>query len=278
MVSPFLGSVPSISLTSSGLGRFTGKGALADGGLEHVDGNLLVHEDELHELVIKVGGGVEQLLALLVGEVDKVGGDLVEDLGVDHALGVLLEVPRGHGDQVDETPEVGLGAHGDLRSHGGGGEALLHGVDSVEEVGAHAVELVDEGDARDVVVGSLTPDGLGLRLHAGHGVEHGHGAVEDAQAALDLGGEVNVTRGVDDLDDVVAPEAGGSCGGNGYAALLLLSHPVHGGSTVVDLTDLVSLAGVVEDALGGSGLAGIDVGHDADVAHLLEVVLNFCHK
>jgi hypothetical protein len=36
------------------------------------------------------------------------------------------------------------------------------------------------------------------------------------------------------------------------------------------LADLVGLAGVEKDALGRRGLAGIDVGHDADVAVALE--------
>ena len=30
--------------------------------------------------------------------------------------------------------------------------------------------------------------------------------------------------------------------------------------------DLIGLAGVVEDTFGSRGLAGIDVGHDADIA------------
>jgi hypothetical protein len=38
----------------------------------------------------------------------------------------------------------------------------------------------------------------------------------------------------------------------------------------VDLTNLVGDARVEEDALGRSGLAGIDVRHDADVARLRE--------
>ncbi len=33
----------------------------------------------------------------------------------------------------------------------------------------------------------------------------------------------------------------------------------------MDLAELVDDAGVEQDALGGRGLAGIDVGHDADV-------------
>ena len=147
------------------------------------------------------------------------------------------------------------------------------------EVCTNAVVLVDVGDGGDVVALSLTPHGLGLGLNAGDGVEDGDGAVEDAQGALDLGGEVHVARGVDDLDLVgvtvlgtggVVPEAGGGGGGDGNAALLLLNHPVHGGSALVNLTDLVGLAGVVEDALGSGGLAGIDVGHDADVAGVLK--------
>jgi hypothetical protein len=38
----------------------------------------------------------------------------------------------------------------------------------------------------------------------------------------------------------------------------------------VDLTDLVGLAGVVEDALRRRGLARVDVRHDPDVAGLFE--------
>ena len=47
-------------------------------------------------------------------------------------------------------------------------ELLAHVVDRVVEVGAGAVHLVDERDARDQIFGRLAPDRLGLRLHAGH--------------------------------------------------------------------------------------------------------------
>ena len=61
------------------------------------------------------------------------------------------------------------------------------------------------------------------------------------------------------------PDAGGGGGGDGDAPLLLLLHPVHGGGALMDLTDLVVTAGVVEDALGERGLARVDVSHDPDV-------------
>src|SRR5205807_7078392 len=52
---------------------------------------------------------------------------------------------------------------------------------------------------------------------------------------------------------------------DGDAALLLLLHPVHRRGAVVHLADLVVYAGVEQDALGGRGLAGVDVRRDADV-------------
>ena len=152
----------------------------------------------------------------------------------------------------------------------------------MEEVGAHAVILVDERDAGDVEVAGLAPHGLGLRLNTGNGIEHGDGTVENAQGALDLGGEVHVAGGVDDLDAValavLGPEAGGGGGLNGNAALLLLNHPVHGGSALMSLTDLVLLTGVVQDALGRGGLTGIDVSHDTDVTGLGKLVLGLSHE
>ncbi len=40
------------------------------------------------------------------------------------------------------------------------------------------------------------------------------------------------------------------------------------------LTDLVVLTGVEENTLGGGGLTGIDVGHDADVTDVGKLVLS----
>ena len=87
-----------------------------------------------------------------------------------------------------------------------------------------------------------------------------------------------MTWGVNDVDLVVFPETGGSSGSNGDTAFLLLLHPVHGGGTVVHLTDLVGDTCVEKDSLSGSGLTSIDVCHDADVANLTQVGQHFlCH-
>src|SRR5262249_26748212 len=100
--------------------------------------------------------------------------------------------------------------------------------------------------------------------------EEGDRAVEHPEVSLDLDGEVDVARRVQDVDPVALPLRGRGGGGDGDAALLLLLHPVHDGSALVDLTPLVGAAGAVEDPLCGRRLTGIDVGDDADVSGLLE--------
>ena len=72
--------------------------------------------------------------------------------------------------------------------------------------------------------------------------------------------------------ELTAPEAGGSSGLDGDTTFLLLRHEVHGGGAVVGLADLVVLTGVEQNTLGGSGLTGIDVSHDADVTDLVEII------
>ena len=61
------------------------------------------------------------------------------------------------------------------------GETLFDGLQTEVEVGPGAVHLVDEAHTRHVVLVGLTPHGFGLRLYAGHTVEHRNSTVEDAQ-------------------------------------------------------------------------------------------------
>ena len=72
------------------------------------------------------------------------------------------------------------------------------------EVGADAVHLVHEADARHAVLVRLAPHRLRLGLDARHRIEHRDRAIEHAQRPLDFDGEVDVARGVDDVDAVVA--------------------------------------------------------------------------
>ena len=114
---------------------------------------------------------------------------------------------------------------------------------------------------------AMPPDRLGLGLDARHGAEHGHRAIQHAQAALHFRSEVNVARRVYDVDAVVFPLTRRSGGSDGYTALPFLLHVIHGSRTVMNLAHAVHPAGVVQDTFGDGGLAGINVGHNPDVAH-----------
>ena len=75
---------------------------------------------------------------------------------------------------------------------------------------------------------------------------------------------------IDDLYVGALPVAGGHRGGDGDAALLLVHHPVHDGLAIMHLTDLIRLAGIEKDPFGNGGLAGIDVGDNADVPDVVD--------
>ena len=243
---------------------------LANRALDLLDGELFATEVLLEQLLVGLGDRLEQLVAVLLGTLLQISGDLAH-LVLLTELGLAGPHLGVHLDQVDDALERILGADRQLDDQGLGAETILDGLHGEVEVRADLVHLVDEADARNVVLVGLPPHLLGLRLDAFLAVEHGDRAVEHAQGPLHLDREVDVSRGVDDVDLVVVPEAGHRGGGDGDAALLLLLHPVGGRRAVVRLTDLVVDTGVEEDAFGRGGLTGVDVGHDADVADLVQV-------
>src|SRR5262249_113262 len=123
--------------------------------------------------------------------------------------------------------------------------------------------------SRDAVFIGLAPYSFRLRLNAMHCVEYGDSAIQHAQRPLDFSGKVYVPGGINDVDANIAPETSRGGGGDRNTPLLLLLHPVHGCGSFMPLTQAVGDAGVIKDAFSRSGLAGIDVGHDADVATTL---------
>src|ERR1700712_905015 len=248
-----------------------GDGRAAQSSVQLIDRQLLADEEGFHGLVVVLGDGFDELLAILDGLVHQVGRNVFDRVVL--ALGGLAAPGQGsHVEQVDDTDEIALGADRQLQHSRRGVESGNHHVDTAEEVGTGAVELVDEAHPRHVVLLRLAPDLLGLRLDTGNAVVHGDRAVKDTQRALDLDREVDVAGRVDDVDLVTLPMGRGRGGGDGDPPLLLLLHPVHDGAAVVNFTDLVGDTGVEQDALGRGGLTRVDVRHDPDVPGLLEGV------
>ena len=247
--------------------ELTGDGALLQALLQQLERQVLGLEVDVHRLVERRRRGLDQLGAVLGGELGHVLGDRL--LVVGGAEVVALPDDRLHLDQVDEALHRVLDADRQLQGDPVDAELLGQGRAGLVEIGAGAVELVDEDDARDVVAVRQAPVRLGLRLHAGDALDDEDGAVEHAQRTVHLDVEIDMAGRVDDVDLVVLPPGGHGGGGDGDPPLALLRHVVGGGVAVMDLTDPVGLAGVVQDPLGRGGLPGVDMRRDPDVADLV---------
>lgn len=162
-----------------------------------------------------------------------------------------------------------------MQRHGVGCEALAHFAQHALKVGAGAVELVDEDEARQVLAVSMHPHRLRLRLDAAHAAHHDHRAVNDANRAHDLGGKVNVAGRVNQVDAIAAPITGGSGGGDGDAARPLLLHPVQLCGAIVHTAGAVNAPCVIQDRLRRGRLARVYVGVDADDADEPDVPIRY---
>ena len=262
-------------------------GLLADRSLQLGTGDLLALKVLFHELFVVLSNSLDQDVVILLSLLTHILGDRLGAHVVAHVIVVDLSV---HIDQVNDTTEGIFLTDGQLDGHAVGMQTIVQHLDAAEEVSTHGVHLIDVHHTGDLVLVSLTPDGLRLRLDTALGSQNGHRTVQHAQGTLNLNGEVHVARGVDDVDAVtvllecnrillglrVAPVAGGSSGSDGDTTLLLLNHPVHGSAAIMNFADLVVDTGVVQNTLGSRSLAGINVGHNADISRHLKRNFSGC--
>ncbi len=243
--------------------RLPGDRGPPQGRAQQLGGHRLFFQVRAHRLVVDLGDGFDHRGACRLGRFTQV----VRDLGPDRrgAQRVVFPLAQAHADQIDDAREVLFQRIRQLDDDRVAAQPLANLGHTAVRLGADPVALVDEGDARHVVLVRLPPHRLGLGLDAGDRVEHRHGAVQHAQAALDFDREVDVSGGVDDVDPVLAPKAGGRGRGDGDPALLLLLHPVHLRGPLVHLAHFARHARIEEDPLGGRGLPRVDVRHDSDV-------------
>ena len=224
----------------------------------------------IHQLFIGFCRRFQHALTPLPGRSEQIIRDVLKT--EPHALSSLVPHDRFHQAQVDHALEAIFSAHRNHHRHRIGLEAVHHHLTYTEEIRPHAVHLVDEGQARHLVLVGLTPHRFRLRLYPADGVIHHDRAVQHAHGAFNLDGEIHVAGSVDDIDAVLgqraihaSPKAGGGRRSNGDATLLLLAHPVHGGRPVMHFPQLVTDAGVEKNALRRSGFTSVNMRRDTNV-------------
>ena len=244
-----------------------GDGRLAQRGADHLFGDVLALKIQRHDLVVLFRDRLEHVVAVAACELLHICGDLF----LAHVLTELIIEDIGlHLDEIDHAAEGIFASDGQLDGNGVTLESLVHHLQDIEEIGTHHVHLVHVNKARDMILVGLSPYSLGLRLYTALGAQDRHSAVEHAKRTLDLDREVHMTRGVDDVDPHALPVTGGSSRGDRDAALLLLLHPVHGGGTLMGLTESVIDTGVEQNTLSRRRFACIDVCHDANISRILK--------
>src|SRR5216683_613566 len=261
-------------------------GSLTQCAAQHVGRrNGPVREEGLHGLIVLFEAGIDQFGAVLEDIAQKLAiarrGDvqLVGEVGGHlEALPLSVLVVRVpdqglHLDQIDHALEIFFRSDRNLHGQRARAQALLDHVHAAQEIRAASIHLVDITNARNAVVVGQAPVGFRLRLDAGDSVKHHDGAVEDAQGSIDLDGEIDMSRSVDEIDLLIAPECGHGRALNGDAALLFLLEIVGGRRRlqilgIVNVDDGVLTPRVIQDALGRRRLAGVDVGDNADIANI----------
>ena len=145
------------------------------------------------------------------------------------------------------------------------------GVDLLEDpvdVRRQQVDLVDDGDDRQVVLHGQVQVGDRLGLHSLGGVDEQQHPFAGGQRPGDLVGEIHVARRVDEVEDVILAVLCAVGQGDGLALDRdpPLALDVH---VVEDLIPEVARVGdpcVLDQAVGEGRFAVVDVGDDAEVA------------
>ena len=146
---------------------------------------------------------------------------------------------------------------------------FLHLTQNVKIVSTRTVHLVYIAETGNIIFVSLTPYSFRLRLYTAYSAICSNSSVKNTQRTLNLSSEVNVSRSVNQVNlellVVIVPVASGGSRCDSNTTLLLLSHPVHCSSTIVNLTNLMSFTCIEKDTLRSCCLTGIDVSHNTDI-------------
>ena len=251
--------------------------------LQVVNCRFLAFKILKHQLLIEV----TQLLHHLAVPFFSFVGHLFGDSRDTDFIALIIFIDVGfHFKQVDDTFKVIFLTDRYLNADRILTQAVLDLLHAAIEIGADHIHLIDECHTRNIVLICLSPDIFRLRLNTTLCSKNTYRSVKDTQGTFNFNREVYMAWRINDIDTVLksaghrfcfffqSPVAGCRCRSDGNTTLLFLSHPVHGCGTVMRFADLVINSCIIQDPLGKSGLAGIDMSHDTDVSGPLKRILS----
>ncbi len=226
--------------------------------------DLALLEVALHERLVGLDDGVDELLAVGRG----LRRDLLRDIDGVALAPALRRHVRAHVEEIDDALELVLVADRDLHGDAFLGELLAELVEHDEEVGALAVEHVDEEDAGETELLGAVPEPRRLHLHPVHAVQDEEGALDDAECGDRVRLKARIAGRVDEVQLAVLPLRVADRGGQRHLALLLVLVPVGDGRPLLDCAEPVRRAGLKEHGFDEGRLASPPMADHGDVTDL----------
>jgi hypothetical protein len=193
------------------------------------------------------------------------------------------------GTESDRTPlwvdlnvsedRVGVGRDDDVDGLDGSAEGLVKILLGDLELEQSTIDLVDNDDGLDTLGQGLTENGLGLDTDTLDTVNDDKGTIGDTESGSDLGREINVTRGIDqvdqelvtigllgDISDILLDQLkvhgnGGTLDGNTTLLFIITSI----GESHVTSLGTSDNTGLGDEGIGQGGFTVIDVGDNGHV-------------
>ncbi len=150
-----------------------------------------------NQLIFALGCHLDQLEAIVLYFILQRRGNF-SLLGLGSAISF-------HSDQVHHTLEIRLAADRQLDGDEGSLEFLFQSLQAALEAGVVPVHLVDENQARQVLFIGIVPHEVCTHLHTRGGIEKNHRPIGHPNGPLDLSYEVQIARGIEDVDLVAIP-------------------------------------------------------------------------
>ncbi len=249
--------------TTGNRNHAVGKCGFANTIFDFLLGQLLPVQVFFKKSVILLCNMLDQRGVVFLGQLLHV----IRNLFAADVLPELVVIDVGlHLHQVDQSLVSVFFADGELNRHCIAFQTIFHHLDHMEEISPHDVHFIDIGHAGNVIFLRLAPNGLGLRFNAALSAENGYGAVEHTKGAFHLDRKVNVAGSVNDVDSVTLPKAGGSSRGDRDSSFLLLRHPVHRCSAIMNFANFMVNSCIIQNTFCGSCFTGINMCHNADIA------------
>ena len=225
---------------------------------------LLPVQVALHQPLVRLDDGVEELLPVLGCEI----GDLRRDLRPAALTLAVRARVRAHVQDVDDAGQLVLEADRDVHGDAVRRQLGANPFERAEEVGALAIEHVHDHDTGDVPVLAAVPGSPRADLDAHHAADDDELALDDAERGDRVALEAGVAGRVDQVDLAALPLTMAERGGQGHLPPVLVLIPVGDGRALLDRAEPVDRTGLEQHRLHEGRLARPSVADGGDVADL----------